>query len=126
VIDRLPGGQRAVILLRDMEGRDADETCGLLEISAENQRVLLHRARCRIRQEIDRLIGIEPATRPLPVRRPRAKDGAERAFQVVVGFGRLVRGVLVVAGSGEAKPRATWKPRAGHWDLHSATSIGFS
>jgi len=38
VIDTLPAGQRAVILLRDMEGRDATETCALLDISAENQR----------------------------------------------------------------------------------------
>jgi RNA polymerase sigma-70 factor (ECF subfamily) len=44
-IDRLPAGQRAVILLRDVEGRDAEETRAVLEISAENQRVLLHRAR---------------------------------------------------------------------------------
>ena len=57
VIERLPTGQRAVILLRDMEGRDADETCALLDISAENQRVLLHRARARIRREIDVLTG---------------------------------------------------------------------
>jgi len=61
VIDRLPPGQRAVILLRDMEGRDAEETCALLELSPENQRVLLHRARSRIRQEIDTLVSAGPA-----------------------------------------------------------------
>jgi RNA polymerase sigma-70 factor, ECF subfamily len=55
-IERLPAGQRAVILLRDMEGREAAETCTVLGISAENQRVLLHRARGRIRQIIDALI----------------------------------------------------------------------
>ena len=54
-IEVLPAGQKAVILLRDMEGRDAEETCMLLGISAENQRVLLHRARGRIRATIDRL-----------------------------------------------------------------------
>jgi RNA polymerase sigma-70 factor (ECF subfamily) len=69
VIDRLPGGQRAVILLRDMEGRDAEETCAVLEISAENQRVLLHRARCRIRQELDLLAGAEPVRGAIRVRR---------------------------------------------------------
>jgi RNA polymerase sigma-70 factor (ECF subfamily) len=74
VIDLLPAGQRAVILLRDMEGRDATETCELLEISAENQRVLLHRARCRIRHEIDTLVGKEPAARTAPVRASRARD----------------------------------------------------
>jgi RNA polymerase sigma-70 factor (ECF subfamily) len=65
VIDGLPAGQRAVILLRDMEGRDAEETCDLLDISAENQRVLLHRARSRIRKEIDLLIGARPAAGPV-------------------------------------------------------------
>ena len=46
-IERLPAGQRAVIILRDMEGCEAEEACTLLGISAENQRVLLHRARGR-------------------------------------------------------------------------------
>jgi RNA polymerase sigma-70 factor (ECF subfamily) len=52
-IERLPAGQRAVIILRDMEGCDAEDACALLGISAENQRVLLHRARGRVRQAID-------------------------------------------------------------------------
>ena len=52
-IEKLPAGQRAVIILRDMEGCEAEEACSLLGISAENQRVLLHRARGRIRQAID-------------------------------------------------------------------------
>ena len=55
IIESLPAGQKAVILLRDMEGRDADEACEILGISAENQRVLLHRARGRIRAAIDRI-----------------------------------------------------------------------
>jgi RNA polymerase sigma-70 factor, ECF subfamily len=55
-IERLPAGQRAVIILRDMEGHDAEEACALLGISAENQRVLLHRARGRIRKTIDALV----------------------------------------------------------------------
>src|ERR1700722_7979572 len=56
-IEQLPSGQRTVITLRDMEGCEADEVCSLLEISAENQRVLLHRARGRVRQTIDGLTG---------------------------------------------------------------------
>ena len=56
-IDRLPAGQRAVIILRDIEGCEAEEACTLLGITAENQRVLLHRARGRIRQTIDGVIG---------------------------------------------------------------------
>jgi RNA polymerase sigma-70 factor (ECF subfamily) len=56
-ITRLPAGQRAVITLRDVEGQDAETTCELLDISAENQRVLLHRARMRVRDSIDLLVG---------------------------------------------------------------------
>jgi RNA polymerase sigma-70 factor (ECF subfamily) len=61
-IDRLPAGQRAVIILRDIEGCEAEEACTLLGVTAENQRVLLHRARGRIRQTIDGVIG-----KPRPV-----------------------------------------------------------
>lgn len=60
-IEKLPTGQRAVIILRDIEGCEAEDACALLGISAENQRVLLHRARGRIRQTID-LITATPRT----------------------------------------------------------------
>jgi RNA polymerase sigma-70 factor (ECF subfamily) len=86
VIDRLPAGQRAVILLRDMEGCDAEEACAVLEISAENQRVLLHRARSRIRQEIDALIGMQPVQRAAPARRVRGNDIIARALHVLANL----------------------------------------
>jgi RNA polymerase sigma-70 factor, ECF subfamily len=63
-VECLPSGQRAVIILRDIEGRSAEEACALLAISAENQRVLLHRARGRIRRTIDSLLRDEPADAP--------------------------------------------------------------
>jgi len=53
-IDRLPQGQRAVIQLRDVEGCTAEEVCEALGLSEVNQRVLLHRARSRVRKEIAR------------------------------------------------------------------------
>ncbi|MFC4011277.1 RNA polymerase sigma factor [Nonomuraea purpurea] len=46
---RLPPRQRIVITLRDVEGCTSDEVCDILEISAANQRVLLHRARTAVR-----------------------------------------------------------------------------
>jgi RNA polymerase sigma-70 factor, ECF subfamily len=46
---QLPERQRAVVVLRDVEGCSADEVCELLELSQENQRVLLHRGRSRLR-----------------------------------------------------------------------------
>ncbi len=48
-IESLPEAQRTVITMRDVEGFDADEVAGLLEISDVNQRVLLHRARSKVR-----------------------------------------------------------------------------
>ncbi len=52
-IDSLPDAQRLVITLRDIEGFDAAETCDLLQISDGNQRVLLHRARSRVRELLE-------------------------------------------------------------------------
>ena len=43
-----------VITLRDIEGWDAPDVCAALEISEANQRVLLHRARGKVRQAIER------------------------------------------------------------------------
>jgi RNA polymerase sigma-70 factor, ECF subfamily len=52
-IAELPPLQRQVITLRDLEGLDADETVDLLEVSDGNQRVLLHRARSKVRQALE-------------------------------------------------------------------------
>jgi len=49
-IAALPSGQQAVIRLRDVEGWSADEVCNALKITEVNQRVLLHRARARVRE----------------------------------------------------------------------------
>lgn len=48
-VDALPPRQRAVITLRDIAGLRGDEVAALLEISDGNQRLLLHRARTRVR-----------------------------------------------------------------------------
>lgn len=48
-IASLPPNQRAVVTLRDIEGIDAQEVCNVLAITETNQRVLLHRARTRVR-----------------------------------------------------------------------------
>jgi RNA polymerase sigma-70 factor (ECF subfamily) len=49
----LPERQQIVVALRDVEGLSSDEVCELLQISAENQRVLLHRGRTRLRQALE-------------------------------------------------------------------------
>jgi RNA polymerase sigma-70 factor (ECF subfamily) len=49
----LPPSQREVLVLRDLEGASAEETCNVLGVSDTNQRVLLHRARSRIRNAVE-------------------------------------------------------------------------
>jgi RNA polymerase sigma-70 factor, ECF subfamily len=56
-INELPEAQRTVIALRDVEGWSSDEVSEVLEISAGNQRVLLHRARSRVRNAVESYLG---------------------------------------------------------------------
>jgi RNA polymerase sigma-70 factor (ECF subfamily) len=53
-IEQLPPAQRAVIAMRDIQGCEADEVCALLAITGGNQRVLLHRARSKVRSALER------------------------------------------------------------------------
>ena len=55
--EQLPSKQCQVIVLRDVEGWEADEVCQLLELSEANQRVLLHRARSKVRQALEEQLG---------------------------------------------------------------------
>jgi RNA polymerase sigma-70 factor (ECF subfamily) len=59
-IEGLPPRQQAVIVLRDVEGWDGAEVCAALQLSEGNQRLLLHRARSRVRAEL--ACYLEPAT----------------------------------------------------------------
>ena len=57
-VNGLSPQQRAVITLRDLVGVGAEEVCELLEISDANQRVLLHRARSRVREALVSLVEV--------------------------------------------------------------------
>jgi RNA polymerase sigma-70 factor (ECF subfamily) len=49
----LPPAQREVLVLRDIEGLPAEQACTVLAIGDANQRVLLHRARSRVRKALE-------------------------------------------------------------------------
>jgi RNA polymerase sigma-70 factor, ECF subfamily len=59
-VAELPARQQAVISLRDIEGWSPEEVCDALDLSEGNQRVLLHRARSRVRAELERYFDEEP------------------------------------------------------------------
>jgi RNA polymerase sigma-70 factor (ECF subfamily) len=52
-IAKLPANQAVVVTMRDVEGFDADDVCNALDISETNQRVLLHRARTKLRRALE-------------------------------------------------------------------------
>lgn len=52
-MEKLPPMQRAVMTMRDVEGLESDETCRILGITEANQRVLLHRARSKVRKAME-------------------------------------------------------------------------
>lgn len=60
IIELLPPAQKAVLIMRDVEGNGSAETCKILDLTPENQRILLHRARARIRNELESLIRSTP------------------------------------------------------------------
>lgn len=59
-IHKLPPAQREVITLRDVAGCNPGEVCELLGLSDTNQRVLLHRARARVRAALEHYLDEAP------------------------------------------------------------------
>jgi len=55
-ISELPHAQREVLVLRDLEGMAAAEACNILGVTDTHQRVLLHRARARVRNALERYL----------------------------------------------------------------------
>ncbi len=58
-VDALPRSQRIVLTLRDVNGLGAHEVCNVLQISEANQRVLLHRARSKVRRALEEYLSDE-------------------------------------------------------------------
>lgn len=53
VVASLPPKQRQVMLLRDLQGWSPEEVCQVMGLSEANHRVLLHRARAKVRQALE-------------------------------------------------------------------------
>ena len=116
VLDQLPAGQRAVVILRDMEGASAEETCALLALSPENQRVLLHRARHRIRRAIDALVG--GRRDPFPPEAARRAGRRSRSFFMIPGPGenpKIRAGFPLPLPQGEGERKAASIVRVLTW-----------
>lgn len=54
-LETLPDQQRAAFVLREVEDRETDEICGILEITSNHLGVLFHRARHRLRECLERM-----------------------------------------------------------------------
>ena len=52
-VAQLPPAQQVIVGLRDIDGWSAEEVCAALDITPGNQRVLLHRARSRLRRALE-------------------------------------------------------------------------
>jgi RNA polymerase sigma-70 factor, ECF subfamily len=60
-ISELPERQREVLALRDIQGYTAEDACNALRLTETNQRVLLHRARSKVRAALERHFDSEAA-----------------------------------------------------------------
>ena len=98
-IELLPTGQKAVLILRDIEGTTAEEACVLLQISAENQRVLLHRARAAASASRIDTLTAAPRLLAVAARTASAKPGGSARS----GIAAILRAWWPVpAGAGES------------------------
>jgi RNA polymerase sigma-70 factor (ECF subfamily) len=61
-VETLPAAQREVLVLRDLEGLTGAEVCNILGLTDTHQRVLLHRARSRVRNALERYFAAPETT----------------------------------------------------------------
>ena len=61
-VEALPAAQREVLVLRDLDGLTGAQVCDILGLTDTHQRVLLHRARSRVRNALERYLAAPEAT----------------------------------------------------------------
>lgn len=91
-IEALPPAQRAVVLLRDVEGLTNDEICASLGLSEGNARVLLHRARNKLRSVVEKLIGADRPEPPAQTARQETFSAGRHTGRQIAGANRVERG----------------------------------
>ena len=91
-VELLPDPLRTVFCLREIEGLSTEETAGALDLTTENVRVRLHRAKRSLRQTLDARMGRE-------VRRLYLFDGA-RCDRIVAGVFERLQALMESTGFG--------------------------
>jgi RNA polymerase sigma-70 factor, ECF subfamily len=102
-IAALPARQQEVIVLRDVEGWSSDEVCAALELTEANQRVLLHRARAKVRLALEEYLDQTAVSPPSTVQTAPvtydASSEARNAITAATSSGRPIRPSGIVASS---------------------------
>ena len=99
-IESLPEAQRLVLTMRDVNGWTAEEVCNILTISETNQRVLLHRARSKVRGILESHFSTSDARHKRDSAHPeeRHRGGIGTDLQGIDGANNGLSGRALVAG----------------------------
>jgi RNA polymerase sigma-70 factor, ECF subfamily len=99
-VESLPETQRLVLTMRDVNGWTAEEVCNILAISETNQRVLLHRARSKVRGILETHFSASDARHKSGSTSPeeRHRGGIGTDLQGIDGVDNRLPGRAFVAG----------------------------
>jgi RNA polymerase sigma-70 factor, ECF subfamily len=99
-IESLPEVQRLVLTMRDVHGLTTDEVCNVLDISETNQRVLLHRARSKMRGILENHFSVSDGRRKRDDAQLQGRQLDARGIdlQRIDGIDNGLPGRAVVAG----------------------------
>jgi RNA polymerase sigma-70 factor (ECF subfamily) len=99
-IESLPEVQRLVLTMRDVQGLTTDEVCNVLDISETNQRVLLHRARSKMRGILENHFSVSDGRRKRDDAQLQGRQLDARGIdlQRIDGIDNGLPGRAVVAG----------------------------